>query len=61
MEVEATFHSGLGEDWQVPGSYFISVLAGKAELQALVTEILGKQADLGFTLNDLAITGSLEE
>lgn len=61
MEVEATFYSGLGEEWNVPGSYFVSLEAGQEELQALVNQVLGKNDELGFCVNEQPVVASLEE
>ena len=61
MEIEATFCSGLGSEWDIPGSYFISVSATPEDLQTLVLQILEKNANLGFLLNNLPILTTLEE
>lgn len=61
MEIEATFCSGLGGEWDVPGSYFISTLATPEDLQSLVLQILSKDANLGFLLNNSPILTTLEE
>lgn len=61
MEIEANFCSGLGSEWDVPGSYFINVSATPEDLQTLVLHILGKTANLGFLLNNLPILTTLEE
>jgi NLE (NUC135) domain len=61
MEIEVTFKTNLGEAWNVEGSYFINTNSTREELQELVLHVIEKNCLLVFTLNGVALTGTLHE